>query len=174
MAELHALLAEFASPAELLEAARALRGRGYRRLDAFTPFPVAGLAEVLGARSRAVPVAMLVGGVSGAVAGFAMQAWISLDFPLRIGGRPLIAVPAFMLIVFELMVLGAVLAGIAAMLAGNRLPRLHHPVFDAARFDLSADDRFFLAILAGEDFDRDREGKALAALRPRAIVEVPA
>ena len=65
-------------------------------------------------------------------------------------------------------------AGIGTMLIANRLPRLHHPVFAADRFDLSADDRFFLAILADAAFDRDAAGKALAALHPRAIIEVPA
>jgi hypothetical protein len=79
-----------------------------------------------------------------------------------------------MLICFEMLVLGAVLSGIGTLFVANRLPRLNHPVFAADRFDLSADDRFFLAILADADFDRDDAGKALAALGPRAIIEVSA
>lgn len=173
MAETYALLAEFDSARRLVEAAKELRSRGYRRLEAFTPFPIEGLPELLGYRDDKVPVAMLIGGAAGAALGFAMQVYTSLDFPLRIGGRPLVAAPAFMLIAFEMLVLGAVLSGIATMLIANRLPRLNHPVFEAERFDLSADNRFFLAILAGKGFDRDREGKALAALDPRAIIEVP-
>ena len=173
MAELHAMLAEFDSPERLTEAAKALRRHGFRRLEAFTPFPVEGLADLLGFRDNKVSAAMLVGGAAGALLGFLMQVYTNLDFPLRIGGRPLIAVPAFMLIAFEMLVLGAVLSGIATMLIANRLPRLNHPVFDANRFDLSADNRFFLAILAGKDFDRDCAGTLLAELRPDAIIEVP-
>lgn len=173
MAEPYALLAEFDTPERLVEAAKRLRKHGYRRLEAFTPFPVEGLSELLGYRDGKVPAAMLIGGMAGALLGFLMQVYTNLDFPLRIGGRGLIAVPAFMLITFEMLVLGAVLSGIATMLIANRLPRLNHPVFEAERFDLSADDRFFLAILAGKSFDRDRAGKALAELKPHAIIEVP-
>lgn len=169
----YAVLAEFATPERLTEAARILHKRGCRQLEAFTPFPVEGLPELLGYRDAKVPTAMLIGGIAGALLGFLMQVYTNLDFPIRIGGRGLIAVPAFILITFEMLVLGAVLSGIATMLIANRLPRLNHPVFEADRFDLSANDRFFLAILADESFDRDGVGKALADLKPHAIIEVP-
>ena len=102
-----------------------------------------------------------------------MQMATNLYFPLWIGGRPLIAVPAFMLICFELLVLGAVLGAIGAMFVANRLPRLNHPMFEAPEFGLGSDRRFFLAVLAGPGFDRARAGRALAKLKPRAIIEVP-
>ena len=168
-----AVLAAFDTPERLVEAVRAIRGQGFRRVDAFTPFPVKGLKDALDFRDRRVPAAMLIGGLLGAAGGFLMQVGTNIDYPLRIGGRPLIAVPAFMMITFELLVLGAVLACLGAMFIANRLPRLHHPIFDADSFDLSADDRFYLAILADEQFDRDEAGKALAALDPQAIIDVP-
>ncbi len=168
-----AVLAEFDSPERLIDAVDELRRQGWHDLDTFTPFPIEGLEEALGMRDRKVPGAMLIGGIAGATAGFAMQVATNLDFPLWVGGRPLVAVPAFLLITFELMVLGAVVAAIGAMLVANRLPRFNHPVFDAERFDLSRDDRFFVAILARRDFDRDVAGRALAALDPRGITEVP-
>ncbi|WP_165912355.1 DUF3341 domain-containing protein [Novosphingobium sp. PhB165] len=164
-------MAEFESPGRLLDAARRLRSQGWNRLEAFTPFPVEGLDRLLGYTDNAVARAMMIGGTVGALAAFLMQAGINLAYPLWIGGRPLIAVPAFMLICFEMLVLGAVLSGIATMFIANRLPRLNHPVFAADRFDLSA-ERFFLAILPDAGFDRDAAGKALAALTPRAIIEV--
>ena len=170
---LHAVLAEFAAPERLVEAARAIRGQGFRRLDAFTPFPVDGLADAIGFDEHRIPRAMLIGGIAGGLAGFLMQVATNLDYPLWVGGRPLLPVAAFLLITFELTVLGAVLAGIGTMLLLNRLPRLNHPLFGADRFDLASDDRFFLAILAGGDFDRDLAGRALAALRPIAIIDVP-
>lgn len=167
-----ALLAAFDTPERLLDAVRTIRAQGFCKVDAFTPFPVKGLEQALDFHDRRVPAAMLIGGIVGAVSGFLMQVGTNLDYPLRIGGRPLVAVPAFMMITFELMVLGAVLAALAAMFIANRLPRLHHPVFDADGFDLSADDRFYLAIMSDARFDRDEAGKALAALKPDAIIEV--
>ncbi|MBO9602758.1 MAG: DUF3341 domain-containing protein [Novosphingobium sp.] len=170
---LYALLGEFGSGKEVLAAAKAMRRAGCGPLDAFTPFPVDGLAEALGFSDCTVQTAAFVGGVVGAAAGFAMQMATNLDFPLWIGGRPLIAVPAFMLICFELLVLGAVLGAIGAMFVANRLPRLNHPMFEAPEFGLGSDRRFFLAVLAGPGFDRARAGRALAKLKPRAIIEVP-
>lgn len=171
MAEPYAVLAEFRDPEALVAAARAIRGQGFRDLDAFTPYPVEGLDAALGLTDTRVPKAFLIGGIAGALAGFLMQVGTNLDFPLWIGGRPLIAFPAFLLITFETTVLGAVLSGILTMLAANRLPRLHHPIFDVKDFSLAGDDRFYLAILAGKDFDRAAAGKALAALAPHAILD---
>lgn len=173
MAEpLWALLAEFDSAERLLDATRAMHARGYKRLDAFTPYPVPELPALLGWHERKVPAAMLIGGVCGALLALAMQAATNLDFPLWIGGRPLIALPAFVLIAFELTVLGAVLSGIVTFFVANRLPRLHHPIFDVDRFDMAEPERFFLAVMAGDRFDRDAAAKALATLEPDAILDV--
>ncbi len=169
-----AILAEFDTPERLVEAACALRDQGFDRLDAFTPFPVPELEQVLGWRDRRVPAAMLIGGIAGALAGIAMQVATNLDYPLWIGGRPLLAWPAFALIAFELMVLGAVVAGVVTFFVTSRLPKLHHPVFDAERFDLGAGDRFFLAVLPDARRGRAAIGKALAKLDPAAITEVAA
>ena len=75
-----------------------------------------------------------------------MQVYINLDYPLNVGGRALIANPAFVLIVFELTVLFAVTFSIGSVLLLNRLPRLHHPLFDLERFHLASLDRFFLLV----------------------------
>lgn len=140
------LVAEFAKPQAMLDAAKALREQG-RRVELHTPFPVKGMEQALDFQERSVPLAFLLGGIGGALAGFLIQAYANWAYPLDVGGRPLIAMPAFMMIVFELMVLGSVLTGIAAMFVGNRLPRLHHPLFDSERFHLASDDRFFVSVL---------------------------
>lgn len=171
---LYAVLAEFDTPERLVEAVRTMREQGWRGLDAFSPFPIDAMPEALGLSDQKVPIATLIGGVTGAVTGFGMQVYTNLDYPLWVGGRPLVAVPAFMLITFELMVLFAVLAGIGTMLLANRLPKLHHPLFEVERFQQVTDDRFFLGVRMGSDVDRQALGKALAALRPEAIIDVPA
>ena len=164
------LLGEFAEPDPMLDAVRALRKEGWQ-VDLYSPFPLKGMREALGFTERFVPHAFLIGGIVGAVTGFGMQAYTNLANPLDVGGRPLIAVPAFMLITFELTVLFSVLCGIGAMFLRNRLPRLHHPLFDAERFGLASDSRFFVSI-ALTDCDEDAARHALAAQHPADITRV--
>lgn len=172
---LYAVVAEFDRAEALLAAAKAARAAGFARLEGFSPFPVAGLAAALGFRERAIAPAFLIGGVLGAVTGFGLQVYTNLDFPLNVGGRPLIAWPAFILITFELTVLFSVGAGILTMLLRNRLPRLHHPLFEIPEFHFASADKFFLAILAEGDpkFDAESARRFLRRLKPLRIAEAP-
>src|SRR5690349_6261182 len=115
------LMAEFDRPERLLDAVKQSRAAHYRRMDAYSPFPVEGLAELLGFKDRRVPILTLIGGTAGAAIGFGMQVYTNLAFPIDIGNRPLVAVPAFMMITFELGVLGAVLLTIGGMFLLNHL-----------------------------------------------------
>jgi hypothetical protein len=160
------LLLEFDDPEALMAAARRLHA-DEAAFDAFTPFPIEGLAALTGFREMRVPWLTFLGGVLGAVIGFGTQVYTNLAYPIDIGGRPLIAWQAFMLITFELMVLFAVLFSIGGMLFLNRLPRLHHPLFDDERFSFADGNRFFLVVRGG-----DR--RSLAALDPVRIAETEA
>ena len=173
-ARTYGLLAEFDSPEALLAAARRTWAEGFRRVDAFTPFPIEGLAETIGFRESRVPALTLLGGLFGAALGYGMQVYVNLDYPLNAGGRPLLAPPAFLLITFELLVLFAVLFSIGGMLVLNRLPRLHHPLFAIEAFDLASSDKFFLVICSSDDrFDLDKTRRFLADLRPVTVEDVP-
>jgi len=172
--ELYGIMAEFKSPDALKQAVHQARMRGYRRLDAFTPFPVEGLAEEIGFSDWRVPLATLAGGVFGTGLGYGMQVYTNLNYPLNVGGRPIVAPSAFMLITFELLVLFAVVFGIGAMLVLNRLPRLHHPLFGADRFDTASLDRFFLVIFSDDDkFDARNIQNFLWSLGPERVQTVP-
>lgn len=141
------LMAEFGTAEHLLVAARAARAAGYRRLEAYAPFAVPGLSEALALPPGGVPWIMLVFGILGGVAGFLLQTYLAaVDYPLNAGGRPYFSWPPFALLAFEFTVLGAAVSGFFGMLALNGLPRLHHPVFDAAEFGRASQDRFFLAL----------------------------
>lgn len=171
--DLYALLARFDSPDALVAAVDKARKRGFTRLDAFSPFPVEGLAEALDFKSRAIAPLTFAGGLLGGLGGFGMQVATNLDFPLDIGGRPLLAPQAFALITFELMVLGAVCTGIVSMLALNRLPRLHHPLFEAPSFHLASSDSFLLALRADDPvFERAKARRFLGGLHPVSIEDV--
>jgi hypothetical protein len=164
------LMAEFGHAERLIEGVRRAREAGFRRLDAHSPFPIDGLAEELGFKDQRVPWFTLVGGVAGAAVGYGMQVYTNLAFPIDIGGRPLLAPPAFMLITFELMVLGAVLSAIGSMLALNHLPRLNHPLFDVESFHLASKDKFFLVVLSNDPkFDRERTRRFLSSLEPLRV-----
>lgn len=170
---LFGLLAEFSRPDALLAALDKANEAGLRRMDAYSPFPIEGLAQKLGFSELKVPWFTFWGGVAGALTGFGMQVYTNLDFPLDIGGRPLIAVPAFLLITFELTVLFAVLASILGMLLLNHLPRLHHPLFDIEDFHLASSDKFFLVVFS-DDVRFDEAGTAdfLHSLAPVRVVTV--
>jgi len=170
----YGLVAEFASPEDVVAAARLAKEAGYRRMDAYTPFPVEGLSEALGHRDKLVPMIMLAGGLAGGIGGFGFLTWTTtVDYTLNIGGRPLLAWPSFIPITFELTVLLSALAGIVGMFALNGLPEPYHPLFEAKNFDRASSDRFFLAIEARDPHYDSAETRAfLENLDPLGVEEL--
>lgn len=171
---LHGLLAEFDSPDALVTAGRRAVLEGYRELDAYTPFPIEALHEALGFHRTRVPLVVLLGAITGAVAGYGLQYWASaIAYPLNVGGRPYHSWPAFVVVTFEMTVLFAALAAVFGMLALNRLPQPYHPIFNAPRFALASRDRFFLAIEARDPkFDLVATRRFLESFNPREVTEV--
>lgn len=173
---IYGLMAEFGSDQEIVGATRSAYEHGFRKMDAFAPFPVEGLAEALGRRNKtAVPAIVLGGGAFGCLSGYFLQ-WFALDvsYPLNIGGRPLNSWPAFIPITFELTILSAAFAAIIGMLALNNLPLPHHPLFNVPQFDRASSDKFFLCIQADDPkFDLKETRRFLQSLKPELIVEVP-
>jgi Protein of unknown function (DUF3341) len=176
-AQLYGLLAEFATAEELIDAVSRARGQPFAAaIEAYSPFPIDGLAEALGSRAGSVPRWMLLGALVGGIGTYALE-WYSavLAYPLNVGGRPLASWPAFLPPALEITLLGAALAGVIAMLAGNGLPRVRHPLFDVAAFARASSDRFFLLVRAkGARFDAAAARTFLESLAPLAISEVPA
>jgi hypothetical protein len=165
------IIARFETPEQLLSAVKAARRAGYRRLEAYAPFPVPGLAEALSFRDRRIPMLALAAALLSALVFYLMQ-WASLvlDYPFVVGGKPLNSWPVFLIVTFEMGILGAVLTAFLMMLVGNRLPKLYHPVFDWASFDRASDDSFFLQIedpdgAAVTAFFRDQQAAEIEELR---------
>jgi hypothetical protein len=171
----YGLLAEFVKPEQLLQAVRRAREEGYRRMDAYSPFPVEGLADALDFRRTWIPPIVLAGGVIGCVGGFALQYYVSvISYPLNIGGRPLNSWPAFIPVTFELTILVAALLAVFGMLALNGLPMPYHPLFNVRHFLRASQDRFFLVIEATDPFfDPKKTRRFLESVGAREVSDVP-
>ena len=171
---IYGLMAEFDNPEALLKSARQAHADGYRRMDAYAPFPVDGLAEAIGFHRNRLPLIVLIGGIFGCIAGFTLQYWISVvDYPLNVGGRPFNSWPSFIPVTFETTILVAALSAVLGMLALNGLPMPYHPVFNVPRFEFASHDRFFLCIEAVDPkFDRNETKQFLEGLGPQGVYEV--
>ena len=174
MAKVHGLMAEFADAAALVHAAERTHAAGYRRVDAYSPFPIEELHHALGSPRSRLPLIVLAGGIIGCLGGFLLQYWTSaVAYPLNVGGRPLNSWPSFIPVTFECTILVASLSAVLGMLALNGLPMPYHPVFNVERFALASRNRFFLCIESRDkQFDVARTRQFLESLGPREISTV--
>jgi Protein of unknown function (DUF3341) len=172
---IYGLMAEFDSAQALVDAAKKTHESGYKKIDAYSPFPIEGLAEEIGMHFDEIPLTVLVGGIIGGCTGYLMQYWMSaVDYPLNIGGKPPHSWPAFIVITFEMTILFAGISAVLGMLAFNGLPMPYHPVFNVPRFAFASKDRFFLIVFSSDKkYNPVETRRFLETLDPRSISEVP-
>lgn len=167
------IVAEFETPAQAAEAARAARSEGFLQLEAYGPFGNAELAESIGFKEQLMAPTVLIGGIIGGVSGFALQYWISvIEYPHNIGGRPLNSWPAFIPVTFETTVLLCALTGIFSLFVYNRLPRLAHPVFSVPTFDRATQDHFFLCVVLEKSDLTEKAEQLLRKFSPISLIVV--
>jgi hypothetical protein len=167
-------MAEFDNPTALVKAARAAREKGYRNLDAHSPFPIEELSGALDLHKNRLALIVLAGGIVGGIVGYLMQYYVTVwDFPLNIGGRPLHSWPSYIVITFEMTILLAAISAVMGLLALCGLPMLYHPVFNVPRFALASRNRFFLSIEATDPlFDARATPEFLETLGAKEVSEV--
>ena len=170
---IYGIMAEFDSVHTLLAAANRTREAGYKKIDAYSPFPVEGLAEAIGFHHDEVPLVVLIGGLIGGLTGYLMQYWISaVSYPVNVGGKPYHSWPAFIVVTFEMTILFAGISAVFGMLALNGLPRLYHPVFRGKSFARASNDGFFLSVEAADPLFNQREIMALLKAQGASEVEL--
>ena len=173
---IYGLMAEFEDPTALSAAVRQVREKGYRKVEAYSPFPIEEVNEALGLHHNRLPLLVLCGGILGGLTGYFLQYYIAvIDFPINIGGRPLHSWPSFIIITFELTILFAALSTVLGLLGLCGLPMPYHPVFNVPRFALASRNRFFLCLPAHDPvFAPGPARDLLAGLQPLLLREVPA
>ena len=173
----YGLLAKFDTPDALVAASRRVYEAGYRKFDAYSPFPLDDLSHAMNLKPSLMPWIVLLGGIGGAVSGFAMQTYATvIDYPLNIGGRPLFAWPAYIPITFELTILLAMFAGVGGLFLLTRLPQPYHPVFNSPDFlEHASQDGFYLEIQADDPlFKLDESRRFLEGLAAAQVDEIEA
>ena len=171
----YGLMAEFDSAQELMDAAHKTHAAGYQRIDAYSPFPIEGLAEAIGFHKNRVALVVLIGAIIGGLSAYALQYWVAvITYPTNVGGRPYHSWPSFIIVTFELTILFGGLSAVIGMLALNGLPMPYHPVFNVAEFAKASENKFFLVVFSSDpNYDPADTRSFLAGLSPRMVAEVP-
>lgn len=167
------VLAEFATPEALVDATRQMREKGFLGMDTYSPYPLHGGSEALGLPPSRVPFIALGGSLTGLVTALAMQTWMNtIDYPLNIGGRPLLSLPAWVPITFELSVLFGAFGIFFGLLGLSKLPQPYHPAFEAEAFRSASTHGFWLSVPhpTGQDAtDTTNQLKALGATQVTVV-----
>jgi hypothetical protein len=173
---LYGLLAEFDSATDLVDAAAQVREAGYTKTDAFSPFPIHDIDEALGVKRSILPYLCFAGGIVGLASGIGLQYFVHvIDYPIIVGGRPHMSLPAMIPPAYELTILFTAFTAVFGMLFLNGLPRPYHPVFNIPRFALATREKFFLLIEADDEkFDYDETRKFMEGLGgQQEVFDVP-
>ena len=172
--EHYGLMAEFDTPTAIVVAAHHTYKAGYRRINAYSPFPIEELSEAIGYHRDYVPLCTLVCGLLGAIGGFSLQYWTSaIAYPLNVGGRPLLSLPAFIPVTFECTILLAAFGAFIGQLLMSRLPQPYHPVFNVPSFARASQDRFFLCVKSDDPKFNETETRAfLESLGAKEVTNV--
>ncbi len=172
--QIYGLMAEFDSTTDVVRAAEKVRDAGFIETDAFSPFPIHEMDKALGIKRTILPYLVFGGGIAGLALGLGLQIYTHvIEYPIIVGGRPHLSLPAFIPPAYELTILLAAFTAVFGMLFLNGLPRLYHPVFNVPRFNLASREKFFLLIKStDEKFSYLETRSFMESLKPQEVFDV--
>jgi len=171
---IYGVLAEVRNPKELIDIARTVNKNGYKKYDTFSPFPIHGMDKAMSLQKSKLGWIVLSHGLVGFIGGFSMIYYMMVvDYPLIIGGKPLMNIPAWIPVIFELTILLSAFGAVFGMFFLNGLPKLNHPLFTSENFKKATDDGFFICIEADDpQFETEKVSKLLADAGATNIEEI--
>jgi len=134
------LVSVFDLPGDVVTAVTKLRNRGFDDIETYSPAPFEEIDEAVDPKPSIVRLFTLIGGLVGVFTGFFIQIWMSLDWPVKIAGKPYASIPPYVIIGFELTILfGGLLTLVGLLVAGGLYPRFkmdptYSPRFSAEEF----------------------------------------
>lgn len=160
---MYGILAEFSNPKELTDAAKTITDSGYRNYDTFSPYPIHGIDKAMNLKKSKLGWIVLGHGILGLAGGFLLIMFtMAIDYPMNISGKPLMNVPAWVPVMFELTVLLSAFGAVFGMFYLNGLPRFNHPLFNSENFKKATDDGFFVCIESEDpQFEEEKVTKLL-------------
>lgn len=172
--KVYGVLAEVRNPKELIDIARTVNKSGYKKYDTFSPFPIHGMDKAMNLPKSKLGWIVLSHGLVGLIGGFAMIYFMMVvDYPLIIGGKPLLNIPAWIPVIFEITVLLSAFGAVFGMFFLNGLPTLNHPLFNSENFKKVTDDGFFICIEADDpQFETEKVAKLLADAGATNVEEI--
>ena len=168
------LMAEFKEEEDFVQATRKARDEGYLKMDAYSPYPIEEIIDILHLHHNKLPLIVLIGGMMGGLGCYFMEYFASvIHYPLNIGGRPLHSWPSFIPPAYEITILCAAIGAVVGMLALNGLPMPYHPVFNVPEFEKASNDGFFLCVESHDPkFDLEKTHQFLESLNPVKVSRV--
>ena len=155
----------FHAPGSALAAAGALKGAGFAGLELMSPIPIEGVEQVLGERKYAIKHFTFFGGLIGALSGFVLAAGTAVLYLHPTGGRPIITIPPFLIITYEMTILFGILFTVLGFFISARLPAIRERVYVPE----SAVDKFVVTVACDDD---ERFKRAEAILREAGAEEI--
>jgi len=129
------LLSVFDHPEDVASAVTRLKNRGFAKVDTYSPAPFEIVDDAVDPKPSLVRLFTLIGGLAGVFTGFFIQIWMSLDWPVKIGGKPFASIPPYVIIGFELTILfGGLLTVLGLFVVGKLYPRFKLDPAYSARF----------------------------------------
>ncbi|MBU1680316.1 MAG: DUF3341 domain-containing protein [Bacteroidetes bacterium] len=159
--KLFGFTAIFDTPDEIIHAAKSVAGKGYKKFDVNTPYPVHGMDDAMKLPPSKLGYASLVFGLSGTLAAVLLMFWMSaVDYQIVIGGKPFFSFPAYVPVIFEVTVLSAAIATVLTMLIVYfKFPNISHPLHETEYMKKVSLDKYGVCIQADDTLFNEEEVK---------------